>query len=99
MLSSLVTPLIHVAYILISTAPNFVSCALSTAHVSALYIIADLTTVLYFPLTLKLILRSHRTPDTLFQFSHPDYILFFIAATKSTFSANVAPRYLNVLGP
>ena len=99
MLSSLVTPLIHVAYILIPEAPNFVSCALSTAHVSALYISADLTTVLYFPLTLKLILRPHRTSDTLFQFFHPDCILFFIAATKSPFSANVAPRYLNVLGP
>ena len=55
-LSILVTPL----NILISATSNFFSCAFFTAHVSAPYIIAGLTTVLYtFPLTLKLILRSH----------------------------------------
>ena len=57
-LSSLVTPLIHLN-ILISTTSNFFSCAFFTAQVSTPYIIAGLTTVLYtFPLTLKLILRS-----------------------------------------
>ena len=45
-------------------------------------------------LALKLILRSHRTPDTLFQFCHPDCILCIIAASKSPFSANVASRTL-----
>ena len=67
-LSSLVTPLIHLN-ILISATSNFFSCAFFTTHVSAPYIITGLTTVLYtFPLTLKLILLSHRIPDTLFQF-------------------------------
>ena len=95
-LSSLVTPHIHLN-ILISPTSNFFSCAFFTAQVSAPYIIAGLTNVLYaFPLTLKLILRSHRIPYTLFQFSHPDYILCVISASKSPFSANVAPRYLNV---
>ena len=51
-LSILVTPLIHLN-ILISATSNFFSCAFFTAHVSAPYIIAGLTTVLYtFPLTL-----------------------------------------------
>ena len=60
--SSLVTPLIHLN-ILISAKSNFFCCAFFTAHVSAPYIIAGLTTVLYtFPLTLKLIIRSHRIP-------------------------------------
>ena len=95
-LSSLVTPLIHLN-ILISATSNFFSCAFFTAHVSAPYIIAGLTTVMYtFPLTLKLILRSHRIPDTLFQFFHPDCILCVISASKFPFSANVAPRYLKV---
>ena len=68
-LSSLVTSLIHLN-ILISATSNFFSCAFFIAHVSAPYIIASLTTVLYtFPLTLKPILRSHRIPDILFQFS------------------------------
>ena len=94
-LSTLVTPLIHLN-ILVSATSNFFSCAFFTAHVSAPYIIAGLTTVLYtFPLTLKLILRSHRIPDILFQFFHPDCILSVISASKSPFSANVAPRYLN----
>ena len=80
-LSSLVTPLIHLN-ILISATSNFFSCAFFTAQVSAPYIIAGLTTVLYtFPLTLKLILRSHRIPDTLFQFFHPDCILCVISAS------------------
>ena len=48
-LSSLVTPLIH-HNILISATSNFFSCAFFTAEVSAPYIIAGLTTVLYtFP--------------------------------------------------
>ena len=52
-LSSLVTPLIHLN-ILIAATSNFFSCAFFTAQVSAPYIIAGLTTVLYtFPLTLK----------------------------------------------
>ena len=91
-LSILVTPLTHLN-ILISATSNLFSCAFFTAHVSAPYIIAGLTTVLYtFPLTLKLILRSHRIPDILFQFFHPDCILCVISASKSPFSANVAPR-------
>ena len=45
-LSILVTPLIHFN-ILISATSNFFSCAFFTAHVSAPYIIAGLTTVLY----------------------------------------------------
>ena len=95
-LSSLVTPLIHLN-ILISATSNFFSCAFFTAHVSAPYIIVCLTTVLYnFPLTLKLILRSHRIPDTLFQCFHPDCILCVISSYKSPLSANVAPRYLYV---
>ena len=74
-MSSLVTPLIHLN-ILISATSNFFSCAYFTAQVSAPYIIAGLTTDLYtVPLTHKLILRSHRIPDTLFQFFHPDCIL------------------------
>ena len=95
-LSILVTPLIQLN-IIISATSNFFSCAFFTAHDSAPYIIDGLTTVLYtFPLILKLILRSHRIPDILFQFFHPDCILFVISASKSPFSANVAPRYLNV---
>ena len=56
-LSSLVTtPLIHLN-ILISATSNFFSCAFFTAQVSAPYIIAGLTTVLYtFPL-LRIILQ------------------------------------------
>ena len=95
-LSSLVTPLIHLI-ILISATSNFFYCAFFTAQVSAPYIIAGLTTVLYtFPLTPKRILRSHRIPVILFQFFHPDCILCVISASKSPFSANVVPRYLNV---
>ena len=57
-LSSLAIPLIHLN-ILISATSNFFSCAFFAVQVSAPYIIAGLTTVLYtFPLTLKLILRS-----------------------------------------
>ena len=66
-MSSLVTPLFppHPTY-------SLVLSSLPTSR----YIIAGLTNVLYtFPLTLKLILRSHRIPDTLFPFSHPDCIL------------------------
>ena len=58
-LYGLVTPLIHLN-ILISATSNFLSCALFNAHVSVPYIIAGLTAVLHtFPLTLKLIHRSH----------------------------------------
>ena len=95
-LSSLVTPLIHLN-ILISATSNFFSCAFFITHVSAPYTIASLTTVLNtFPLTLKLILRSHRIPDILFQFFHPDCILCVVSGSKSPFYANVAPTYLNV---
>ena len=45
-LSSLVTPLTH-RNILISVTSNFFSCAFLTAHVSALYITAGLTTFMY----------------------------------------------------
>ena len=58
-LSSLVTSLIHLN-ILISATSNFFSCAFFTAHVSAPYIIAGLTTVLYtFPLTLNYFQQPH----------------------------------------
>ena len=92
-LYGLVTPLI-----LISATSNFLFCALFNAHVSAPYIIAGLTAVLHtFPLTLKLIHRSHWSPDTLLQFfPHPDCILCVISASKSPFSANAAPRYFNL---
>ena len=94
-LSSLVTLLIHLN-ILISATFNLFSCAFFTAHISAPYIIAGLRTVLYtFPLALNLIIRSHRIPDTLFQFFHPDCICI-ISASKSPLSANVSPRSLNV---
>ena len=95
-LSSLVTQLIHLN-ILISPISNSFSCAFFTAHISAPYTIAGLATVLYtFPLTLKLILRSHRIPDAIFQCFHPGCILCVISASKSPFSANIAPRYINV---
>ena len=82
-LSSLVTPLIHLN-ILISATSNLFYCAFFTALVSAPYIIAGLTTVLYtFPLTLTRILRSNRIPDTLFQFFHPDCILCVVFVSKS----------------
>ena len=75
LLYSLVTPHIHRS-ILISATSNFISCAFFNAHVSALYISAGLTTVLYtFPLIFRFILLSHNTPDTLFQFFNPLYTL------------------------
>ena len=37
--------------------------------------------LVYFPLTLKLILRSHRIPKTLFQFFHPDCIICITSAS------------------
>ena len=85
--------------ILISATPNFVSCAIFTAHVSTQWLqhCWSHNCLVYFPLILKGILRSHRTPDTFIQFFHPDCIIFVIAATKSTLSANVAPRYLNAI--
>ena len=56
----------------LSATSNFFSCAFFNAHVSAPYISAGLTTVLYtFPLIFMFILLSHNTPDTLFQFFHP----------------------------
>ena len=65
-LSSFVTPHIHRS-ILISATSNFFPCAFFNAHVSAPYISAGLTTVLYtFPLIFMFILLSHNTPDTLF---------------------------------
>ena len=46
--------------------------------VSAPYIIAGLTAVLYaFHFTLEIIRRWHRTPDTLFQWLHPVCIPYF----------------------
>ena len=96
-MSSLLTPLIYLN-IIISATSNFFSCAFFTVHVSAPYTIAGLTVVLYtFLLTRKRILRSHRIPDTLLPCFHPDCILCYISAPKSPLSANVAPRYLNVL--
>ena len=60
---------------LLETCPyhfNLLSCTF--LDVSAPYTIAGLTTVLYnFPLTLKLILQSHRIPDILFQFFLPSF--------------------------
>ena len=96
-LSSLAIPLTHVC-ILISATSNFFYCAFFTAHVSAPYIIAGLTSVVYtFPVTLKPTLRSHRTPDTPFQFFHSQCILLVISSSKSPFSANGATIYLNVI--
>ena len=93
-MSSLVTTLIHLN-ILISATSNFYSCAFFTAHVSGPYIIAVVVlqpSCMYtFPLTLKLILRAHRIPDTLFQFVHPNCI-YVISTCKSPSSANVASR-------
>ena len=58
------TPDIHLNIFICATS-NFSSCAYFTVHVSACSTMAGLITVLYNdPLTLKLILRSHRTPDT-----------------------------------
>ena len=58
-LSSLVTPIIHLN-ILISATSNFFSCAFFTAQVSAPYIIAGLTTVLLVVEKYQ-ILQSFRT--------------------------------------
>ena len=61
-LSSLVTPLIHLN-ILIPATSNFFSCAFFTAHVSAPYTIAGLTTVLYtFPWLSNLFFRHTESP-------------------------------------
>ena len=62
-LSSLVTPLIHLN-IIISATFNFFSCAFFTAQTSAPYIIAGLTTVLYSSLWLSNLFFGHT--DTLF---------------------------------
>ena len=86
-LSSLVTPLIHLN-ILISATSNLFSCAFFTSHVPAPYAIAGLSTVLYtFPLILKLILQSHRIPDTLFQ-------VFFILIVFYASSPHPSLHYL-----
>ena len=93
-LYGLVTP--HI-YLTPSFPPHPPSSLVIYSMAPAPYIIVGLTFVLYtFPLILKLILRSHRIPDTLFQLFHPDCILCVISASKSPFSSNVAPRYLNV---
>ena len=76
-LSIYATPRIHLN--LRSAASVFFSYAFFAAHVSAPYIIAGLTTVSYvLPLTPKSIVRSHRTPDTLFQRLHPSIISYCI---------------------
>ena len=49
--------------------------------------------LVYFPLSLKLILRSHITPDTLFQFFHPDCVICVIFTSMSPFSAITESRY------
>ena len=90
---------------LISTISNFFSCAFFTVHVSlpsvhvlAPYISAGLTIVFYtFPLTLKFTLWSHITPDTLVQFVHTGCVLSIIPISKSPFSANAYPKYLNAV--
>ena len=93
-LYGLVTPFIYLNILIFATS-NFFSCAFfngtGTIHHCWSY-----NRLVYFPLILKLILRSHRIPDTLFQLFHPDCILCVISASKSPFSSNVAPRYLNV---
>ena len=83
---------------LISTISNFFSCAFFTVHALAPYISAGLTTVFYtFPLTLKFTLWSHITPDTLVQFVHTGCVLSIIPTSKSPFSANAYPKYLNAV--
>ena len=95
-LSSFVTPHIHRS-ILISATSNFFSCAFFNAYVSAPYISAGLTTVLYtFPLIFTFILLSHNTPDTLFQVFHPICTRWVTSASNSPSCANVDPRYVNV---
>ena len=95
-LSSFVTPHIHRS-ILISATSNLFSCAFFNAHVSAPYISADLTTVLYiFPLIVTFILLSQKTPDTLFRFFHPLYTLWVTSASSSPSSAYVDTMYVNV---
>ena len=88
MLSSLVTPLIHFHHTVC-----FLHCpCLGSVHHCWFY-----NNLYIFPLTLNLILRSHRTHDSLFQFFRPGSILCFIFTSKSPFSGNVDPRYLNVV--
>ena len=95
-LVSFVTPHIHRS-ILISATSNLVSCDFFNAHVSAPYISAGLTTVLYtFPLIFMFILLSHNTPVTLFQFFHPLCTRWVTSASSSPSSAKVDPRYVNV---
>ena len=95
-LPSFVTPHIHRS-ILISATSNFFSCAFVNAHVSAPYISACITTVLYtFPLIFTFILLSHNTPDTLFQLFHPLCTPWVTFAPSYPSSANVDPRYVNV---
>ena len=65
-LFSLVISLIHRNILISATSNVFSYCDLFTAHVPASYITAGLTAVLHIlsRLTLKLVLRSHRTSDT-----------------------------------
>ena len=50
-----------------------------------------------FPLTLKFTLWSHITPDTLVQFVHTGCVMSIIPTSKSPFSANAYPKYLNAV--
>ena len=96
-LSSLVTPLIHVN-ILISATSNFFSCAffmhcprLGTVHHCWSY-----NCLLCFPLDSQTY-SIGRTESPIHSSSFSFLIVFYvISASKSTFSASVAPRYLNV---
>ena len=66
--SSLLNSLVKLHSSIFNTLISATYCDFFTAHVSAAYTIAGVTIVLYtFPLTLKHIIRSHRTPDSLFQ--------------------------------
>ena len=89
-LSCLVTPLIYLN-ILVSAPSNFLSCAsLLISRYRTSLLVLQPACILYPALTLKLIVRSHRSPETPYQFSHPDCILCVIFSSKSPFSANVA---------
>ena len=95
-LSSFVTPHIHRS-ILISAISNLFSCAFFNADVSAPYISAGHTTVMFtFPLIFTFIFLSHKPPDTLFQFFHPLCTRCVNSAFIAPSSANVDPMYVNV---
>ena len=96
-LYSLVTLLIHLN-ILISAISNFFSFAfLHCPCLGTVHHYWPNNRLVYFRLILKLITRSHRTPDTFFQLFHPDCMIRVISTSKSQLSANVAPIYLNVI--